>query len=319
MRGGAPRGLPEPAGDPRAMPFRLIAAPHTPLTGVGELHLAMVRRQAEHLAAEGVKGVFIGGSTGEYASLTVNERMRLAEEWMAHGPPHGLEVMVHVGHNCQRDAMDLAAHASRLRPQAIAALAPGYFKPAGVDDLVAFFEPIAAAAEAPFFFYDIPTMSGVNLSTVDFLRKASQRIPTLAGVKFTNPDLMQFQECVAFEDQRFEILYGCDEQLLAGYALGARGGVGSTYNFAAPLYLNMIAAFDRGEQESARKLQAQSVELVRTLQASGYMASAKTLMSLLGIDCGPVRPPLRNLTDAQRLDLSERLLSLGIYRHLDPG
>lgn len=286
------------------MPIELIAAPHTPFRATGELHLDAVPQQAKLLQECGVRGVFIGGSTGEYASLTVDERRRLAEHWVRHA--RGLDVIVHVGHNCQSDAVELARHAGTLPVKAIAALAPSYFRPQ-VDELIAFFQPVAAAAPHPFYFYDIPGMTSVSIPTVELLRRGAERLPTLRGVKFTNPDLAQFQECLQFDGGRFDILFGTDEFLLAGYALGARGAVGSTYNFAAGIYHRLIAAWDRGEAAEARRLQHESVRLVRCLQGFGYMAAAKTVMSYLGVDCGPVRHPLRPLAPAEVAALRAQL------------
>lgn len=275
--------------------------------------LATVAHQARLLKAAGVSGVFIGGSTGEYASLTVAERRLLAEEWIAQA--NGLDVIVHVGHNSQRDAVELARHAATLPVQAIAALASNYFRPQ-VAELVTFFEPVAAAGNRPFYFYDIPTMTGVHVPTVEFLRQGGERLPHLTGVKFTNPDLAQFQECLRYEGGRYDILFGTDEALLAGYALGARGAVGSTYNFAPGLYHRLIAAWDEGDLEEARRLQYESVRLVRCLQDFGYLAAAKAVMSFLGVDCGPVRPPLRCLTEPERSLLQQRLIEQGLYEHL---
>ncbi|MFV0443558.1 MAG: dihydrodipicolinate synthase family protein [Planctomycetaceae bacterium] len=289
------------------MPIRLISAPHTPFDSQGNLNCDVVSRQAQLLAANGVAGVFIGGSTGEYASLTVDERRQLAEAWVAAAQPVGLDVIVHVGSNAQSDAVELARHAGTLPVKAIASLAPCYFRPQSVDDLIDFFTPIAVATDLPFYFYDIPSMSGVSLSTVDFLRKGADRLPSLRGVKFTNADLAQFQECRHFDGGRFEILFGCDEHLLAGYALGATGAVGSTYNFAPGLYHQLAAAWDRGDADEARRLQFESVRLVRCLQSFGYMAAAKSVMSLCGVDCGPVRPPLRPLSSAQFTELQSQL------------
>ena len=142
--------------------------------------------------------------------------------------------------------------------------------------------------------------------------RRSDQLPSLAGIKFTNHDLMQFQECVQWGGGRFEIWFGCDEALLAGYALGARGAVGSTYNFAAPLYHQLIAAWDEGDQAGARALQAQSIRLIRCCQKYGYMAAAKSVMSMLGVDCGPVRAPLNNLSPTQLDELRQSIAELNV-------
>src|SRR5690606_29017550 len=131
-------------------------------------------------------GVFICGSTGEGMSMTVEERKATAEAWADVAPGHDLEVIVQVGANSQRDAMELASHAANLKVRSISAHAPCYFLPKSVDDLIEFFVPVAKAAKGtPFYYYDIPDMTGVRLPTAEFLRRGQDRIPNLAGVKYT--------------------------------------------------------------------------------------------------------------------------------------
>lgn len=208
----------------------------------------------------------------------------------------------------------LAGHARGVGAAAISVMAPSYFKPAAVADLIDFCAPIAAEADPlPFYFYDIPVMTGVRLRTSEFLYQARFRIPTLRGLKYSNDDLMGLQECVRLENGAFDVLFGSDECLLAGLSLGIRGAVGSTYNFAAPVYQRLIKAFEKHDLETARTLQGRSVDLVRTLSEYGFLAASKTLMGMLGVDCGPVRPPLRNLTPEHRQTLYERLCALDVF------
>ncbi len=270
----------------------LVAATHTPFHADGALHLAVVERQAEHLLRDGVRAAFVGGTTGECHSLTVEERLALAGRWAEVIRGTELRLVVHVGSNCLADARKLASQAQSLGVTAIAALAPSYFKPGSVDALIACCAEIASAApDLPFYFYDIPSMTGVRLPMPEFLAKAPDRIPTLAGLKFTNPDLMDFQTCLRAGEGRFDILWGVDEYLLAALALGAEGAVGSTYNFAAPIYHRLTEAFRRGDLATARTEQFTSVQLVKLLSGYGYMAAARAVMEILGVDVGPPRLP----------------------------
>jgi N-acetylneuraminate lyase len=292
----------------------LVAATHTPFLADGGLNLAIVERQAEHLIANGVKTAFIGGTTGESHSLTVAERIALATRWGEVVRGSGLRLVVHVGSNCLADARALASHAQTIGAKAISALAPSYFKPKSLDALVACCADIAAAAPAlPFYFYDIPVMTGVQFPMSEFLAVAPERIPTLAGIKFTNPDLMAYQQCLNAEDGRFDIPWGADEYLLAALALGATGAVGSTYNFAAPIYHRLIAAFGKGDLATARIEQYRSVRLVELLARFGYMAAAKTVMGFLDVNVGPARLPHANLSQDQRTGLQQSLEELGFF------
>ena len=278
----------------------LIPATHSPFHADGRLNVEAVDQQAALLRESGITSVFIGGTTGECASLSVAERKTLTERWMEVGKGT-MRVAVHVGSNCQGDAIELASHARQSGAAAVAVMAPSYFKPATVEDLVAFCAPIAAEADPlPFYFYDIPGMTGVRLPMSTFLREAKFRIPTLRGLKFSNNDLVELQECVRLDDGAFDVMFGSDECLLAGLALGIGGAVGSTYNFAAPVYQRIQAAFDKGDLATARAEQAKSIALVKTLGEYGFLPASKALMAMLGVDCGPVRSPLRNLTKPER-------------------
>lgn len=288
----------------------LVAATHTPFAADGSLHLAMVEKQVGHLQANAVTTAFIGGSTGESPSLTLDERLRLARRWFEVARSTNLKVVVHVGSNCLADARTLAQQAQQLGAAAIAALAPSYFKPNSVEALVACCAHIAEAApDTPFYFYDIPALTGVSLSMPDFLRQAGDRIRTLAGLKFTNVDFMAYQLCRDVDGGRFDILWGVDEMLLPALACGAQGAVGSTYNFAAPLYHRLIAAFRRGDLATAQREQLRSIQLVRTLAKRGYLASAKALMTMQGVDVGPPRLPNASLTAGQVEELRQELES----------
>lgn len=299
------------------MPDRLlglVAAPHTPMHADGRLNLGVIPQQAQYLCDRGVVGVFVGGSTGEAFSLTFQERCDLITHWTQAAREMPLRVIIHVGSNCLQEACLLAAHAQQHRADAIAALAPFYHRPTTVKALVEFCAAIAGAAtELPFYYYHIPALTHVKLPVSDFLQHAIERIPTLAGVKFTDNDLIQMQKCLQLADRRFEILNGYDEILLAGFSLGAQGAVGSTYNFAAPLSREIIAQFHRGNMVAAQSLQRQSVELIELIAEFGFPAAAKFVMALVGVDCGPVRPPLTNLSPEDQADLRTRLDAAGYF------
>lgn len=291
----------------------LIAATHTPMNRDGSLNVSTVEKQAAHLKANRMTAAFICGSTGEAHSLSVDERKQMTRRWseVLKGSP--MKLIVHVGHNALPEAQALAADAARHGAYAISALAPNYFKPAAVVDLVDFCAAIAAAApEVPFYFYDIPALTGVNLSMPDFLSQAGERIPNFAGLKFTNPDFASLQQCLAQSRDAFDILYGNDEILLAALAFGVRGAVGSTYNLIAPIFHRILEAFARGDFETARAEQLKSVEFVRICAGFGYLRAAKAAMSFLGVDCGPVRLPLRPLDESERTRLFSALKSSGV-------
>lgn len=295
--------------------FRLIVPPHTPFHADGSVNLEAVEKQAALFAENGINGVFVSGSTGEGQSLSNQERCDIAERWRELANGTDLEVIIQVGHNSLPDAVALAAHAQRIGADAVAASSPSYFKPAHVDALIDFLAPVAAAAgDLPFYFYDIPPFTEVRLPMVDFLVRGKQRIPNLVGLKYSNPDLMQMQQCVQLNDGEFELLYGSDQSLLAGAAMGACGAIGTTYNFSAPLYRRLLAALEAGDLATARAEQARSVAMIDLMCRAGGIAAFKAVMEWFGIDCGPVRAPLSNLTVDRKHQLREELEAIGFFQ-----
>ena len=286
----------------------LIAAPPTGFREDGTIDLAVPGPLAAHLHAQGVSGVFINGTTGEGASLTITEREQLATEWRR-VLPAGMKLFVHVGHNSLGDARHLARHAAEIGADAVAAIAPGYFRP-GLDELIDWCAQLAGMApELPFYFYHMPSVSGVALNVTGFLDKAGQRVPNLAGIKFTHENLLDYFEALRLDDGRYDLLWGRDEILLGALVMGARGAVGSTYNIFAALYHRLISAFEAGDLTTAREAQAQAVICINKLAATGhFFAALKAVLRAQGVPirCA-VRQPLPVAPVDQLMQTAERM------------
>ncbi|MEI7730659.1 MAG: dihydrodipicolinate synthase family protein [Verrucomicrobiota bacterium] len=295
----------------------LVAAAHAPFKADGSLNLAVVEKQAAHFLKNKITTAFINGSTGESHSLSLIERTLLAERWLAVTKDTKLKVVVHVGSNCIEDARTLAAHAQKHGAVAISALAPSYFKPRNVNALVECCVHIAEGAPAlPFYFYDIPALTGVSLAMPEFLEQGGERIPNLAGIKWTNVDMYNYQFAMRAAGGVFDLPWGNDEFMLAALALGAKGAVGSGYCFAAPVYHRIIKAFNAGDLDTARMEQFRGAQLVKTLVAtpSGYLGAAKALMGLLGVPVGPARLPNGNLAAEEIQQLESALEKIGFWK-----
>ncbi|WP_068771818.1 dihydrodipicolinate synthase family protein [Termitidicoccus mucosus] len=286
----------------------LIAAPFTPFNPDMSLNLDVVPLYARLLRENGVGAAFICGTTGEGLSMTSRERMQVAEAWMKCAGD--LRVIVHTGHNCLEEARDLTRHAAQIGAAAVSAMGPCFFRPRDQDELADWCAPIAAEAPGlPFYYYHIPSMTGVAMKMAPLLGLAGARIPSFAGIKYTHEDLDDYEECVNHENGRFDILFGRDELLMEGWARRALGAVGSTYNYAAPLYIKLLKHVGAGETSEARKLQDKAIRMIATCCDVGvtHFASSKSVMAMLGVDCGPARPPLRNIAPERAEELRHRL------------
>ena len=291
----------------------LVSAPFTPMFNDSSINYEMVDKLAASLIANDVTGAFVCGTTGESLSLTVPERKRLVECWKKY-TGSDLKLIVHVGHTSVEAARELAAHAQSNGADAIACMAPCFFKPSRVEDLADFCEKVAAAAPGtPFYFYQIPCITGVSIPMYDFLSYASDKIPTLNGVKFTYEDLMDFARCVRLEAGRYDMLFGRDEMMLSGLAVGSLGSIGSTFNYTAPVYHKIRNAYDAGDMTLAQELQEKANAMIAVLiKHGGSPAVGKAFMKYIGLDCGGVRSPLQSLTDAQYQQLAADADAVGL-------
>lgn len=283
----------------------LTSATYTPMTESGELNLAVIPDYVEYLVEKGLNALYVCGTTGEGISLTTDERKALLEAFVS-AVNGRIPVVVQVGANSVRECVSLAAHAQSVGASALSATAPSYYKVTTEAALLDFMKLLAAGApELPFYYYHIPSFTGAALDMPKFLKMAEGEIPNLAGLKYTDTKVFEYQECMTMENGRFEVLWGCDEMLLSALAVGAKGGIGSTYALIPSVYQGILGAWERGDLPSARFMQLQSWKYVRWCNASGpFHAVQKYLLSLLGLEMGPCRTPLGNLSESQKVKIA---------------
>ena len=293
-----------------------IAAPFSPMTEKGELNLDIIPDYASYLLRNGLDGVFVCGSTGEGALLGREERMMLTEAWLDAGEGM-LKAVVHTGGCNLKEQELLAAHAQEKGAWAIAAMAPAFLSPARNEELVDYCGAIAAAApQLPFYYYHIPGLNGVHLSVVDFLEAAGEHIPNLAGVKYTHMNMFEFEQCRHVAGGKYEMLWGMDEMFLDGLVYGNRAGIGGTYNHCFGLYRDMKQAYDVKDMAKCRELQHLSHQFIEILiKYRGNLMGGKRIMKFLGLDCGPNRLPLQNISDAEEASMKRELEDVGFFSY----
>jgi len=291
----------------------LIAAPFTPMDRSGEIDVSKVPAYYALLKGNGVNGAFICGSTGEGPSLTLPEKMNLISEWVRctnSGPD--FKVIVLVGGSNIKDCAALTEWCGDAGVDAIAFTSPSYFKPANLKQLVACCQTVAAKApNLPFYYYHIPALTGVHFLMRELLLAVGNLIPNFAGIKYTHEDFMDYLSCVHLEDGRYDILWGRDESFLAALSCGATGAVGSTFNYAAPLYIQIMDAFNDGNFPLARKLQQKSIDMIQLLGKYGGLGTGKAFMRSVDLDCGQFRLPVNNVSKEQEAAFRKDLDVLG--------
>jgi len=279
----------------------LIAAPFTAFDENGELNLDLVPFYYESLKKNQVKGAFICGSTGEGVSLTFEEKVSVLKAWTGlTKDDQDFTLIMFLGGTNVKECKQLARIAEQQGADAISFTSPFYFKPANVKQLAKCCKEIASAApNTAFYYYHIPVLTGGNFNMIDLLQEVDGQIPTFRGIKYTHEDFMDFLSCLNFKERKYDMLWGRDENMLPSLVLGSKGAVGSTYNYAAPLYLDLIAAYNRGDFELANSLQQKSIDMIRLLGKYGGIATGKAFMKLVNLNCGEFRLPVANMSAEQ--------------------
>ncbi len=206
----------------------LIAAPYSPLDQKGRFNVDLIPAYGDYLKRSGVCGVFVNGTTGEGGTLSTEERMIAAAAWVQRKEA-GFKVIIHVGYTSRSISQELTGHAGKIGADGVGMVPPNSCATESISDLISYNSEVASASpELPYYYYHFPSVSGVNPLMIDFLEEAEGRIPNLAGIKFTHDDLMDMKLCLEYADQRYDILHGRDEILIAGLSLGVKGAIGST-------------------------------------------------------------------------------------------
>lgn len=293
----------------------LVAAPFTPMFPDGEINTGIIGRYHDMLVKNCVVGAFINGSTGEGVSTTMREKLEVMETWAKHSSSGSLKVINLLGGTCAKDCIEMAKESQKMGIYAVALTSPSYFKPANVKMLAEFFVKVAEAVpEMPVYYYHIPVLTGGFFNMIDFMREVATRVPNFAGIKYTHEDFLDFLSCLNYDGGRYDMLWGRDENFLSALVLGARGAVGSTFNYAAPLYYRLIEAFDRNDLVAARAHQQKSIDMITLLGKYGGIATGKAYMRFIGLECGEFRLPVRNMsltdyeafvTDVKSLEMDE--------------
>lgn len=293
----------------------LIDAPFTPFYDNGEVNYEPIADYARLLVNNGLKGVFINGSSGEGYMLTEEERKKLAEKWMG-AAPADFKVIVHVGSICVKSSRNLAAHAQKIGAWGIGAMATPFPKINRVEELVKYCEEIAIGApELPFYYYHIPAFNNAYLPMPEFLAAVDGRIPNFAGIKYTYESLYEYNQCRLYKNGKFDMLHGQDETILPCLAMGgAEGGIGGTTNYNGRCLVGIIDAWKAGDLQKARELQNFAQDVINVIcHYRGNIVGGKRIMKLIGLDLGKNRTPFRNMTDSEETAMKAELDAIDFF------
>ncbi|MFE5323678.1 dihydrodipicolinate synthase family protein [Paenibacillus sp. NPDC056579] len=275
----------------------------------GEISAAAVRKLARHYAGLGVKGLYVGGSTGEGMLQSVEERKQVLAAVMEEVGSE-LTIIAHVGAPSTRDSVELSKHAEQVGAHAISAVPAIYYRlsPQSVER---HWQEMIDSTSLPFIIYHIPQTTGFQLSTPLLSKMAAQ--DKVIGVKISSESTFELQQFKAAGGADFLVFNGPDEQYLAGRSIGADGGIGGTYGVMPELFMKIEQCFVEGRMEEAREWQFRVNEIITGLLAlPSLYGGCKAILKLRGLDIGQPRMPLLPIPESEMdrvKELNDKILT----------
>lgn len=247
---------------------------------------------------KGVSGFYVNGSSGE-AFLMTDEERRLVYKTAREAIGDRAAAIAHVGCISTAQTVSFGKYAASLKYDAISAVTPFYYK-FSTREIKKYYRDVQEQTGMPLMIYNIPALSGVELSYDDLAELLSS--DGIIGVKHTSSDFFKMQRLKsAFPEKT--ILNGYDEMFLSGLIAGADGGIGSTYNFMAEKFIAIEKLFRTGDIAGAQKIQDAANKIIAALLGYGVMPGCKAILDSMGFSMGDSRPPFSALTDKEKSDL----------------
>lgn len=274
----------------------------TPFDNEGKINEGALARLVKHNLALGTDGFYVCGSTGEALMLNVDERKRIME--IVKENAGNANLIAHIGSVSERDAHALAGYAKELKYDLISSVAPFYYK-FSFQEIRDYYIRLSENSGMKMLVYHIPVFSGVGMGFDEL--SSFLKDDRFAGIKFTSNDFFTMERCkAAFPDKL--LLNGYDEMILSGLAMGADGGIGSTYNFMADKFVLIRKLFSEGKVDEARKIQNEANRMIAVLIKVGVMQGEKEIMNQLGFDFGHCLPPFSKITEEGKKMISEEIM-----------
>jgi len=293
---------------PKPEPWGLLSAPWTGFNSDGSINLAIIKKQAAFHKASGVTSVWAVGGMAQWATLTLTERKALAQQWVTEGQKLGLEIFIHVGHQCIADAIELAKHAESIGADGIALIPPfAPERPGSPQTLALILAQIGNSVSLPLYYYHIPGTTGVNFKMAEIIRASHGIVNNLAGAKYVSDDIQDFVECLHMDGGKYRMMWAPNPKLQA-LPFGAKEFV-LAEAYYAPWLLDVLTAYAKGDQSGAEKAQAKLTQFQDII----CCGTGKSVMSMFGIDLGPTRLPGVAPSQSQVDQVQAKLQSAGFF------
>jgi 4-hydroxy-tetrahydrodipicolinate synthase len=288
----------------------VFSALATPFDSDGRVDVSALRHAVGHQIDQGIAGIVPCGSTGEFASLSDEERRLIVEEVLAEVDGR-LPVIPQTGALTTADAIALSRHAADAGAAAVLCVPP-YYTPLTRRELLDYYVDVVAAVDIPVGFYNIPSSSKVVLTAGEIVELA--RHAGTSFVKDSGADVETLTELLQDHADTVTTFNGWDSLSLYAFLVGGRASIWGAATFMPALCVRLLEAAENGRHEEAAALWARIRPLIDFCGREGYIAAVKVAAGRLGVPMGEPRRPLAPLP----AEASTRLAALLAEADLRP-
>ena len=277
----------------------------TPFTSQDTVNIPVLRELVDYLIEKRIAGLYVCGDTGEGIYMSLDERKRVTET-VINQVDGRIPVIVHVGCIAVSDAVELAQHAQQAGTDGVSSILPPLYR--DNRSLYAYYQAIGAAVP------DLPLLTYIYGGLIDDavgLMSDLMKIPNVAGVKYTGPNMYEFKHIVDLRSDDWTVFSGMDEQCLFAAMFGSSGNIGSTLNFMPGVYREIHECVKNGDLAKGQELQIRANAVTRTVISFGFPGALKKVMGMLGFDCGRPRLPNLPFPEEKLEDLKTQLAAVG--------
>ncbi len=281
----------------------------TPFKENGSLDLQKLRDLVDYLIKGGVHGLFPSASSGEFSTMTIEERKKVIETVIDHNDGR-LKVVPGTGSSSLKEVIELSGFVKDKGGDGVIIVTPYYLKP-DQQGLIDFYGEVAESIDLPIILYELPGATGVKFEA-DTVAELADKHDNIVGLKDSSGDFELVMSILDKTDRNFNLLQGIDSLLLPSLMMGCTGGVPGSSNIRPEFAVKVYELYKEDKLKEARQVQKELLSPLSRFSKNagvfpaGYKASAKEI----GMDIGKPRKPIRDLTISEYDELSDKLRKL---------
>lgn len=281
----------------------------TPMLPDGAVNFDKLGEILEYQIDNGTDAIIICGTTGESSTLTEEEHLETIK-YTIDKVNKRIPVIAGTGSNCTQTAIDMSKDAAAYGADGLLLVTP-YYNKATQNGLIAHFSAIANAVSIPVILYNVPSRTGCNIlpETAAYLAK---NVENIVAIKEASGNIAQVAKLAALAGDSIDIYSGNDDQVVPLMSLGGKGVISVLSNIAPQQTHDMVAKFMEGDVAGSREIQLKAMPLIDALFCEVNPIPVKAAMNLMGMEVGPLRMPLTEMTDGNKEKLAQAIKDFGL-------